>query len=98
MFGTNFIPKPSKGVVGGVQSLIDFGNYQLSVVQHDHSYGGKQGLWEIGVFQDNEMVEVPGITQDGDTVRGFLSEDDVSNIIVQLTEITGNQPKEAINE
>ena len=94
MFGTNFIPKPSDAINGGVQSMIDFGEYQLSIVQHDHSYGGTQGLWEIGIFQGNDMVELPPITKDGDTVKGFLSEDDVANIIVELTEMTGNEPKE----
>ncbi len=76
----------------GVNSYVNFGKYQLSVVCHEGSYGGKQGLFEIGVFQGADMVELPGITHEGDTVKGFLTKDDVSAILKKMILITGNDP------
>jgi hypothetical protein len=66
------------------------------VVKHSGSYGGKSGLYEIGVFdEDNEnMRELPGITIEGDTVKGWLSEDDVESIIKKMITITGTNPQQ----
>ena len=74
----------------GVQSIVDFGAYELSIVKHSSSYGGKQGLYEIGVFDKLAgMVSLPGITEDGDSVKGYLTEDDVSSIMKKLAMIEG---------
>lgn len=74
----------------GVQALLEFGEYELSIVCNDSSYGGKNGgtLYEIGVFKGNTMVELPGITEPGDTVRGWLTESDVETIILKMQTIT----------
>jgi hypothetical protein len=73
-----------------IQALADFGPYQLSVVKHCGSYGGRKGLYEIGVFDKLAgMVSLPGITEDGDSVKGFLTEDDVSCIMKKLAMIEG---------
>jgi len=85
-FTDQFIPK-------GKTALLNFGKYQLSVVCHEGSYGGKSGLYEIGVFQGADMVELPGITQEGDTVKGWLKPEDVSTIMKKMTTITGQEPK-----
>tara|TARA_R110002074_G_C12302265_1_gene645179 strand:+ start:441 stop:716 length:276 start_codon:yes stop_codon:yes gene_type:complete len=69
----------------GIQSLLKFGDYELSIVKSDFSYGGSQGLYEIAVFKDNDQVELPGITADGDTVKGFLTETDVMDTIAIMT-------------
>jgi len=76
----------------GVQSLTNFGEYNLSVVCHEGSYGGKQGLFEIGVFKGENMVELPGITQEGDTVKGWLTKDDVNIIIQKMITVSGVNP------
>ena len=76
----------------GVQAILDFGDYELSIVKHDMSYGGKQGLYEIGVFKNAGMVELPGITQEGDSVKGFLSPEEVNGIITKMKTITGVEP------
>ena len=68
----------------GVQAIIPIGDYELSIVKSDFSYGGDQGLWEIGVFKDAGMVELPGITVEGDTIKGYLTEDDVDDIIAKM--------------
>ena len=82
----------STDVPNGVQALMQFGDYELSIVKSDFSYGGKQGLYEIGVFKDNEMVSLPGITEEHDTVKGFLSEDNVVGIIKKMSSISGVFP------
>jgi len=78
----------------GIQAILNFGEYELSIVQNESSYGNKQGLYEIAVFKDNGQVELPGITAEGDTVKGFLTEDDVDCIIKKLYSITGVEPKQ----
>tara|TARA_B100001057_G_scaffold317336_2_gene317519 strand:+ start:217 stop:513 length:297 start_codon:yes stop_codon:yes gene_type:complete len=76
----------------GIQLVLDFEKYELSVVQHEGSYGGPQGLYEIMVSVAGRGVELPGITEPGDTVKGFLTLEDVSGICKKMTAITGNDP------
>ena len=78
----------------GIQSVVGFGDYQLSIIKNSTSYGGQQGLYEIGVFKDGAMVEMPGITEEGDSVKGWLSESDVSGIIKKMHLATGSEPKQ----
>ena len=77
----------------GVRALVDFGKYELSIICNEGSYGGKNGgtLYEIGVFKGNGMVELPGITEPGDTVKGFLTESEVNAILTKMYTITGKQ-------
>ena len=77
----------------GIQLVLDFEKYNLSIVKHEGSYGGKQGLFEIMVSDNSgHGVELPGITAQGDTVKGFLTLEDVSGICKKMTVITGNDP------
>jgi len=77
----------------GVQAVLKFGDaYELSIVQNEISYGNKKGLYEIAVFKDAMQTELPGVTNEGDTVKGFLTEKDVDSIIKKLYLITGKQP------
>jgi len=78
----------------GIQALLDYGKYELSIIQNDVSYGGKMGLYEIGVFQGENMVELPGITREGDTVNGYLTEDNVTSILRKMFLITAKEPKQ----
>lgn len=68
----------------GVQAMIPIGPYELIIVKHKMSYGGKMGLYEIAVMKDNEQIELRGITEPNDTVKGFLKEEDVLKIIDQM--------------
>ena len=76
----------------GIQLVLDFKKYELSIVQHDGSYGGTKGLFEIMASDSTGGVELPGITEEGDTVKGFLTLEDVSAICKKMTAITGNDP------
>lgn len=62
---------------------IDFPNgYGLSIVKHNSSYGGTMGLYEIMLTgKDNEPIEYPEITYPNDTVQGYLSVENVNDII-----------------
>lgn len=79
----------------GIQALIKFSNYELSIVKNSSSYGNAQGLYEIAVFKGNDQVELPGITEQGDTVKGFLSEGDVMGIIKKMHLVSGADPEVA---
>lgn len=76
----------------GVQAILDFGKYELSIIKNDCSYGGTRGLYEIAVFENSNMVELPGITAEGDTVKGFLTEQAVDAIIKKMYTITKKDP------
>jgi hypothetical protein len=57
-------------------------------------YGGKQGLYEIAVFEDARQIELPGITAPGDTVKGWLTSSDVDAILTKMYTITGTEGKQ----
>ena len=74
-----------------VQAWVDFPNgYSASVVRHIGSYGHKQGLYEIGVFY-GESLYAPLRMVDPldwhDTVKGYLHEDAVTDILEQLQKL-----------
>ena len=83
-----------KEVLDGTQVVLFFGDYELSIVSHSGSYGGHKGLYEIGVFNGNTMVNLPGITEEHDTVKGWLTEADVDAIIKKMYFITGVSPRQ----
>ena len=76
----------------GGQIILNFGNYELSII--DDGYGGKQGLYEICAFKDGDMTELPGITAEGDSVKGWLTESDVDAIIKKMYTLTGTTPRQ----
>ena len=58
-----------------IQVIVPFPNgYEVSVVKHKGSYGGDKGLYEIGVFVGNDMVDPADW---GDTVKGYLTPEGV---------------------
>ena len=79
----------------GIQALIKFAAYELSIVTNNASYGNAQGLYEIAVFKGDGQVELPGITEEGDTVKGFLNEGDVMGIIKKMHLVSGADPEGA---
>ena len=78
----------------GIQAVLQFDNYELSIVNNESSYGNKQGLYEIAVFKDGEQIELIGVTNPGDTVKGWLTESDVDAIIIKMYFLTGTKPRQ----
>ena len=56
----------------GIQALASFRNgFKVSVVKHQFSYGGDNGLYEIGVFNATGSMCDP--LDWGDDVKGWLT-------------------------
>jgi hypothetical protein len=72
--------------MSGKKSRIYFDNgYGASVVSHTFSYGGKSGLYELAVLKDDELHYDNPIAN-GD-VRGFLTEDAVTELLTQIQKL-----------
>jgi len=79
----DFKPHPH---VDGVVSRITFENgYGASVVKHDFSYGGKDGLYELAVLDTKgEITYSTHITND---VVGYLNESEVTDLLEQIQKL-----------
>lgn len=73
----------------GFGANIEYGAYELSIIKNEMSYGGSQGLYEIAVYMGDDQMELPGVTAEGDTVKGYLTEDDVDLIMYKMQLISG---------
>jgi hypothetical protein len=79
-----FITHPS-GEEFGVTSRTKFENgYEASVVKSEYSYGGRDGLYELAIFKDDEICYDTPITND---VIGYLTEDDVTETFFKIQEL-----------
>ena len=70
----------------GKKARMTFENgYGVSVVSHTYSYGGRDGLYEIAVLDsdDNLTYDTP-VTND---VIGYLTEEDVTDVMKQVQEL-----------
>ena len=90
---TNFVPCEVKRHMydtDGIQELFFFPNgYGTSVVRSPMiSYGGKEGLLELcvlkGSYEDWHLTYDTPITDD---VLGYLSKDDVENLLEQISNL-----------
>jgi hypothetical protein len=71
----------------GVQCRIQFDNgYGASIVSHNYSYGGKEGLYELAVLDENGKLHYDNPVANGD-VRGYLNESEVTEILKQIQEL-----------
>lgn len=72
-----------------VRRQKEFDNgYAVSVIRNSMSYGHEQGLFEIALFNPNgQMTSIEGITDDGDTVRGWLTQEDVLEIFEKVSKL-----------
>jgi len=72
------------------QVVLKFSDrYSLSIINNGH--GKEHNLYEIAPFVNGQMAELPGITN-GDTVVGYLSEEEVNAIIKKIVLISGKNP------
>jgi hypothetical protein len=71
----------------GVQCRVKFRNgYGASIVRHNFSYGGKEGLYELAVLGEDGKLHYDNPVANGD-VRGYLSEDDVTKLIKEIQQL-----------
>jgi hypothetical protein len=72
--------------LNGVRGRIMFDNgYGASVIRHNFSYGGKIGLYELAVLdKDGEPTYNTPITDD---VMGYLTPEDVTEILIQIQDL-----------
>ena len=75
----------------GIQAVVGYGDYELSIIRHSGSYGNAQGLYEIAVIYQGSLHELKGVTSEGDTVKGYLSEQEVDGIMLKMMSLTGEQ-------
>jgi hypothetical protein len=88
----NFKELPSNSINNGIQYIFKADNgYGASIVQHDFSYGGKKGLWELAVIKYDEdgdwdiCYDTP-ITNDV-LVLGHLDESEVMDYLTQIEQL-----------
>jgi hypothetical protein len=70
----------------GIISRITFENgYGASVVRHEYSYGGKDGLYEVAVLNsDGELCYDTPVTND---VIGYLRDIDVTDVMEKIQQL-----------
>lgn len=72
------------------QKIVKFGpDYKLSIVDEQNH----KDKYELAVFYKEHMVEMPGITDKGDTVTRFRTAKDVQLIMKKMYSITGKMPE-----
>jgi hypothetical protein len=82
-----FLERP---LSGGTQVVHKFDNgFGASVVQHQFSYGGDDGLFELGVikFREDDKWDLCYETEVTDDVIGYLDEDDVQSLLTRIEEL-----------
>ena len=75
-----------KGSEYGGEVVFDNG-YGLSVVRHESSYGGKKGLFEVMLTRNDNPYSLPPITEEEDTVKGFLTKEQVNEILEMVADL-----------
>ena len=76
--------------MNGIQAIVKFkNNYNASVVRHMGSYGNKQGLYELAVtkYDGDGHWSLCYDTPITDDVLGYLTEDDVTNYLIQIEQL-----------
>ena len=72
------------------QKLIKFGSdYTLSIVDEQNHHN----KFEFAVFYKEHMIQMPGITDNDDTVTRFRTALDVQCIMKKMFLITGKMPQ-----
>ena len=82
--------------LGGIYCRIQFENgYGASIVKHQYSYGGKDGLYEIAVIDSEGQItyDTP-ITND---VLGYLSEEDVERHVNEIKNLEVREAEDNIH-
>lgn len=85
-FLNDHIPSVSRPHLGGYQYIFEFPNgYSASIIKNKHSYGGRQGLWELAVVdKDGNVLYDTPITDD---VIGYLGDTQVSDYLYKIADL-----------
>ena len=71
----------------GIKCRVHFDNgYGASIVKHNYSYGGREGLYEIAVLGSDGTLHYDNPVAKGD-VRGYLTEEDVDTLIKEIQQL-----------
>jgi len=70
-------------------TIVFDNQYELSIVRHESSYGGKMGLFEIMLSKSGNPTTLPPITEEYDTIKGFLKFEQVVEIIELVEDLPG---------
>jgi hypothetical protein len=82
-------------ILGDSQCVLAFGDeYELSIISGQGAYSTESAPYEIAVIKHGDLVEMPGITEEGDTVKGWLTEKAVDTIIKKMYFLTGKSPRQ----
>lgn len=66
----------------GIQAIVRFPNgYGASVIRGPYTYGGTEGLYELGVLHDGKLCYDSGLTSD---VFGNLAPCQVTELLEQI--------------
>jgi hypothetical protein len=69
----------------GTQGLVVLNNgYTLSIVKGEHTYGGQNGLYEMAIFFEGDIVEEHPLLEYTSGVVGWLDEREVEELIKKL--------------
>ena len=85
---------------GGTQVVHRFeNNFGASVVRHNFSYGGEDGLFELAVLtfaSEANDYELTYDTEITDTVLGHLTEEDVESLLKRIEKIGTTETRYSI--
>ena len=73
-----------------IQARVEINGYDISIVRNALSYGGKKGLYEIGVYKDDKMCDP---LEWGDTVKGWLTPELVEQELDKIKKLSWLSPK-----
>lgn len=85
-----FLEESVKFFETGIHYIFKFeNNYGASIIKHDGSYGYKEDLWELAVikFINEDEWELCYSTEITDDVIGYLTDEEVRNILGKIKEI-----------
>jgi len=78
------IMKPISGIIGKIP--LGPNGLEISIVMHEGSYGGPNGLWEIAVFNDDGQVDLECL---GNDVVGYLTFPELEQKIIEIQKELG---------
>ena len=79
----------NRDYMNGVAKTLNINGTVFSAVCHDGSYGGKNGLWEIGIWEEDGDWITKDIFGGDDDVRGYLTWTEVIEMVEKTYDYVG---------